>query len=179
MFNLFKKKDQNQPKPHYDPTNMKVTDLRIGFLFDYDLKTWEVMDEFEYDWGDNFFTYEYKITSGAETLYMRVEEDDQVYCIFTQKMSFGKLGDVAQQFKVQQQAPSSIHFEGISFYLERENPGFFRSTQDEDSVEMVQWDYLDDTGKRMLIIHQWDTQDFELSLGIVETANVISNILPR
>lgn len=179
MFNLFKKKDQNPPKPHYDPTNMKVTDLRVGYLFDYDLKTWEVIDEFEYDWGDNFFTYEYKINSGTETLYMRVEEDDQVYCIFTQKMPFGKLGEAAQYFKTHQQAPSSIRFEGIDFYLERENPGFFRSTQDEDSVEVIQWDYLDDSGKRILVIHQWDEQDFELSAGIIEPASAVSNILPR
>jgi hypothetical protein len=176
MFNLFKKKDQ---KSHYDPTNIKVTDLRIGFLFDYDLKTWEVIDEFEYDWGDNFFTYEYKIVSGSETLYMRVEEDDQIYCIFTRKVPFGKLGEAAQYFKERQTAPSSIIFENTEFYLERENPGFFRSTQDEDSVEMIQWDYLDDSGKRMLIVHQWDEQDFEVSIGTVETASAISNILPR
>ncbi|MCS6968840.1 MAG: DUF4178 domain-containing protein [Cytophagales bacterium] len=179
MFSFFKKKDPQPPKPHYDPTNIKVTDLRIGFVFDYDMKTWEVIDEFEYDWGDQLFTYEYKITSGTETLYMRVEERDKLYCIFTQKLPFGKLGQAAQFFKERQTGPSTIDFEGTTFYLDREKPGFFRSTQDEDSIEVIQWDYLDDTGKYILVIHQWDEQDFELSVGVVEPVSVVSNILPR
>ena len=68
FLDIFKKKNQEEQQPHYDPTNIKVIDIRKGWLFDYDYKTWEVMEEFEYDWSDNIFTYEYKIQSGTEIL---------------------------------------------------------------------------------------------------------------
>ena len=58
--NLFSKKKEKA----YDPLNIKVTDLKKGFVFDYDLKTWEVQEVYQYDWGNNFFSYEYKIDCG-------------------------------------------------------------------------------------------------------------------
>ncbi|MFO7863967.1 MAG: hypothetical protein R6U85_08220 [Salinivirgaceae bacterium] len=47
LFDLFKSK-----KSDYDVTNMKITDLKKGFVFEYDLKTWLVDEEYKYDWGD-------------------------------------------------------------------------------------------------------------------------------
>ena len=39
IFDLFKKKEE---EPHYDPTDIKITDLEQGYLLDYDLETWTV-----------------------------------------------------------------------------------------------------------------------------------------
>ena len=60
MFNLFKKKQE----PTYDVTDLKITDLDVGFIFDYDLKSWVVREKYEYDWGGNNFSHEYKVDSG-------------------------------------------------------------------------------------------------------------------
>jgi hypothetical protein len=182
MFNFFnkdKKKDQ-KPQLHYDPTNIKVTDIRPGFLLDYDLKTWEVTDEFEYDWGDEYFTYEYKLVSGSETLYLHIEAADQVYCAFTVKLPFVKLGEeVANSLRSTEQPPARISYEGIEFFRDKESVGFFRSTADEDSVELTMWEYYDESGHQTLIVYQWDVDDFEASIGVVETDRAVSNILPR
>jgi Domain of unknown function (DUF4178) len=182
MFNFFNKDKKKDKKPelHYDPTNIKVSDVRRGFLLDYDLRTWEVTDEFEYDWGDNFFTYEYKLVSGTDTLYMHIEEADQVYCAFTVKLPFVKLGDaVAAALRSSGQPPAKILHEGVEYFRDKESVGFFRSTADEDSVEMTMWEYYDETGNQTLIIFQWDVDDFEASIGIIETDRAVSNILPR
>ena len=77
-FGFFKKKNKDKG-PHYDPTNIKVTDIRKGFIFDYNQKSWEAVEEYEYDWGNNDFTYEFKIVSEDETAYLHIEEDDDRY----------------------------------------------------------------------------------------------------
>ena len=46
---FFNKKEE----PSYDSTNIRVQDLNVGFVFDYDMSTWEVQAAYEYDWGDN------------------------------------------------------------------------------------------------------------------------------
>ena len=47
LFDKFKKKKE----PKYDPSNIKVTDIAQGFVFEYNMSTWEVKNEYEYDWG--------------------------------------------------------------------------------------------------------------------------------
>ena len=51
LFDRFKKKEE----PHYDPSNLQIKDLRVGFMFDYDMKTWAIKEEYEYDWGRQLF----------------------------------------------------------------------------------------------------------------------------
>ena len=44
-FGFFKKKKKEEP--HYDPTNITIRDLRLGYVFDYELQTFEVVGEYE------------------------------------------------------------------------------------------------------------------------------------
>ena len=67
IFDLFKKKEK---APKYDVTNLKVTDLDQGFIFDYDMKSWVVKEVYEYDWGSNNFSHEYKVDSGDEVAFL-------------------------------------------------------------------------------------------------------------
>ena len=180
IFDFFNKKKDEEQQPHYDPTNIKVIDLRKGWLLDYEGKTWEVIEEFEFDWGDNFFTYEYKLQSGDEVCYLRLDESDKLYCVFTRKIKFAKLGEKVEQHLLDyHKPPAEIVYEGTTYYRESENPGYFRNMEDEDSVELITWDYFDEAGKKVILIDQWEETDFEASVGTVEEESVISNILPR
>jgi hypothetical protein len=181
MFNFFKKKTETQPALHYDPTSIKVIDIRKGFLFDYDFKTWEVTDEYEYDWGNNRFSYEFKITSGDENLYLRVEEGQKTVCYLTQKLRFSKLGENVENYlKENEKPPRELIYEGVRYIKERESPGYFRNTEDnpEDSAEMLSWEYIDDSETKVLIIDQWEEEEFEALIGIIVPETAISNILP-
>ncbi len=182
MFNFFNKDKKTAKKAelHYDPTNIKVSDVRPGFLLDYNFKTWEVTDEFEYDWGDEYFTYEYKLVAGTDTVYMHLEQADQLYCAFTIKVPFVKLGEgVLESLRKTEQPPAKMSYEGIEFFRDKESVGFFRSTADEDSVELTMWEYYDESGAQTLLIFQWDVDDFEAAIGVLETDRAVSNILPR
>jgi len=179
LFDLFKKKDK---KESYDPTNIRVTDLDKGFVLEYDLKTWVVDAVFEYDWGDNYFSREYKLDSGDDSLFLHVEEDDELYLTVTRKIKVTMIEeDLPEYIEKNEKAPKKIHYKNKTFYLDgNENPGYFRdlSDQQKDWVELISWDYYDEDDKEYINVEQWGEREFEASAGHAIREFEISNILP-
>ena len=175
IFDLFKKKE-----PHYDSTNIRVQDLDVGFVFEYDLSTWEVQAIYEYDWGDNYFTREFKVSNGSITRYLGIEEDDELEIALTQKVKVRALGDTLMETLMgRQQPPKEITYEGVTYYLENEAAGYFHDIGKGDNWEEFRsWDFEDNTGEKVLTIEQWDEKEFEASVGITLKEFEISNILP-
>lgn len=176
VFGFFKKKKESD----YDPLNITVKDLRKGFIFEYDLRQWEVIGESTYDWGDNFFSKEYKITDGKDTFFMSVEEDDEVEVVLYEKVKVGRLeGDVAGEIIKNQMPPAEIHYNGMVFRRENESPGYYK---DEDAgtdwIEFINWQYYDEGEKHVLSIEQWEEKEFEASFGTIIREFEITNVLP-
>jgi hypothetical protein len=179
-FGFFKKKKKEEEEQlHYDPTNIGVMDIRKGWVFEYDLKTWEVTEEYEYDWGDNYFTYEFKIVSAEDTRFFSVEKDDEITCQVVKKINFGKLPEEVEKKLVEEgKPPRSIVVDGQTFFRESERPGYFRNIDSDNWDEFISWDYYDENEKFVLNIEQWGESEFEASLGVVEEERAFSNILP-
>ena len=177
-FGFFKKKNKDKG-PHYDPTNIRVMDIRKGFIFDYDDKTWEAVEEYEYDWGNNDFTYEFKIEAPDETSYLYVEEDDEVECLILKKLPIQRLDDsVIAKIKKKGKPPKQIEFDGVVYYRDEENPGYFRNIDSKNWSEFISWSYYDDSDTKVLNIEQWGDDSFEASIGLSVPERAISNILP-
>ncbi len=178
-FGFFKKKKKDEG-PHYDPLNIKVWDIRKGFLLDYDLKSWEVKEEFEYDWGNEYFTYEYKLEAADETIFLYIEIDDEVVLTVSKKIPWGRLDEeVEESILEKQKPPKSIEMDGKTYYREGERPGFFKNVlSDADSEEFISWEYIDESEKFVLNIEQWEDNVFEASLGKYVEEREFSNILP-
>lgn len=167
-------------QPKYDSTNIRVTDLDVGFVFEYDLETWEVQACFEYDWGDNYFSQEFKIFNGKETRYLALEEDDEICLSISKKIKLRQLGEnVHSSLLNQQRPPASFEFEGRKYFFEKEAPGYYNEVAKGDEwIEMLSWDYEDERGEYVICIEQWDESEFEASAGKVVKEFEISNILP-
>lgn len=177
----FMKKDKG---PDYDPTNLKVTDLNKGFVFEYDMKTWVVQEAYEYDWGSNYFTRELKINDGSDTRYLSVDADDEIELVISQKIKMGTIDeDIMEAVKEKERPPKKIHYKGTTFYRDEESPGYFRNMEDDaepdDSwSELIAWDYYDEDDHLTITIEQWGEKEFEASFGQVIKTHEISNILP-
>jgi len=177
VFNLFKKKKE----PEYDITNLKITDLDVGFVFDYDLKSWIVREKYEYDWGSNNFSYEFKIDSGDDVAFLSLEDDGQINLGLFRPIKIRKIDeDVADEIVKNEKAPRQLHYEGQTFYLDADSAGYFRDCgkPSEDWEEVISFEYLDDEETQILSITQWDDETFEASIGIVLQSHEISNLLP-
>ncbi len=180
FFRRKKKKDEDE-RPDYDVTNLKVTDLRAGFTLDYDFKTWLVKEEYEYDWGDYNFSYEYKLISDDDHVFLSVEDEDELSLTLSRKIKTGKLPKrIFHAIEESGKPPREIEYDGKTFYYESESPGFFRDTAKrsrDQSEEFVAWDYYDESEEFVLTIEQWDDEEFEASLGKIIEEDEISNLL--
>ncbi|MCW3787522.1 DUF4178 domain-containing protein [Plebeiibacterium sediminum] len=175
IFDIFKNKE-----PHYDSTNIQVKDLDVGFVFEYDLSTWEVQAIYEYDWGDNYFTREFKISDGSKTRFLSIEEDDELELSITKKIKIRVLDEnLTEILHEQQKPPKKISYEGVTYYMENEAPGYFHDIAKGDTWEEFRsWDFEDEEGVNILCIEQWDEKEFEASIGKTIKEFEISNILP-
>ncbi|MCH2042718.1 MAG: DUF4178 domain-containing protein [Saprospiraceae bacterium] len=180
MFGFFRKKKKEEP--HYDPVSIKIEDLRKGWFFDYKYKTWEAKEEYEYDWGNSNFSYEFMIISqDNEKLFLSVEQDDGLNLTVTEKLRFSKLDqadEIADAITTLGRPPRQVEINGILFYRESENPGYFRNIDKEDSEEFIVWEYWDDSEEHVLNIEQWGDESFEVSIGIAVPEHAFTNILP-
>lgn len=177
IFDRFKKKE-----PKYDATNIRVSDLDKNFVFDYDLSTWIVKGVYKYDWGDNYFTREFKIENDKDTFFLNLEEDDELVLSISKKVRLVSVGDDLPDHIVRhQKPPSKIEYEGIIYLLENENSGYFNDPEkDKDNwIELISWDYIDKSGEFVLCIEQWDEREFEASVGKIVKEFEISNIYPH
>ncbi|MBI9057734.1 DUF4178 domain-containing protein [Labilibaculum sp. DW002] len=176
LADFFKRK-----QPKYDSTNIRVTDLDVGFVFEYDLESWEVQASYEYDWGDNYFSKEYKINNGTRTLYLAVEDDDEISLSISDKIKVRELGEnVLNDLMNLQKAPTTLIYKDTKYFFEKESPGYFNDTaRGEEWVEFISWDFEDESGENIITIEQWDEKEFEASAGKAIKEFEISNILPK
>ncbi len=175
LFDRFKK-----DKTNYDVTNMKVTDLDQGFIFEYDLKTWEVVEVYKYDWGDNEFSFEYKISCENETRFLSVEDDDELFLVISNKENVRKINEDLPELLADEKPPKKITYNDKEFFLDEESPGYFCNlTRDKKNwIEFICWTYIDSAEKEVVEIEQWGEKEFEASAGIVIKPFEISNIIP-
>lgn len=177
FFDRFSKKKQ----PHYDSTYITVKDLDVGFVFDYNLTTWEVKAIYEYDWGDNYFTREFKIDNGSDILFLSIEEDDELIISVSNKVKVHKLGDSLQQDIIARGKPANkITFEGREYSLVKEAPGYFHDITGNPNnwIEFISWDFEDDSEAYTITVEQWGEKEFEATAGKYVKEFEISNILP-
>ncbi len=178
MFNLFKKKKE---EPSYDVTDLKITDLDVGFIFDYDLKSWVVREKYEYDWGSNNFSHEYKVDSGDDVAFLSVEDDGNLNLSLVRSIKIRKIDeDVADEIVRNEKAPRMLHYDGDTYHLDSDSAGYFRDCgkKTEDWEELMAFEYYTEDEDKVLSITQWDEQTFEASAGVTLEPHQISNIIP-
>ena len=175
VLGLFKKKE-----PDYDPTNLSVRDLKPGFVFEYDLRNWQVVESNTYDWGNDFFSKEHKITDGRQTLYLGVEEDDELELCLMEKLPVRRIDvDLSEEVSKNDSLPRLIQVDDETFVLEEEAPGYLSRGEDSDWVEFISWDYYSKKDEdRLLTIEQFGEREFEASIGNVIESYEISGINP-
>lgn len=178
MFDFFRKKKK---EPDYDVTNLSLRDLDFGFVFDYDMKSWVVKEVYEYDWGDNNFTKEYKVDSGDEVAFLSVDDDAELTITITKQIKIRKIEeDLTEEIVKTEKAPGKIHYEGDTYYLDSDSAGYFRDCgkETEDWEELFSWEYYDENEDKIISITQWDERTFDAYAGVFLEPYKFSNILP-
>jgi hypothetical protein len=176
IFDRFKKDKNQGPDPI---TGLSLSRIKPGYLFDYDLKTWEVTGYNVYDWGDGDTSQEWQIKNESETWYLERERDDEDDWSLNRKISFGRLGaHVKAHILEHEDPPDEIVFEGTTYYLEETSGGHFLKNGQGLGQPLLRWSYEDDEGETYLGIEQWGEEEFEASIGRRVEEYQFTNILP-
>lgn len=177
MFDFFKKKKE---EPSYDVTNLSLKDLNVGFIFDYDMKSWVVKEVYEYDWGSNNYSKEYKVDSGDEVAFLSIEDDSELTITLTKSIKIRKIEeDVVDEILKTEKAPGKIHYESEIYYQHSDSAGYFRNCiKKTDWEELFSWEFYNENEDKIISITQWDERTFEAFAGIVLQPFHFSNIIP-
>ncbi|WP_373500474.1 DUF4178 domain-containing protein [Desulfococcus sp.] len=171
----------SEEKPSASVTDLTLADLQVGYVLDYDMKTWEVTAQHHYDWGDGgTLSHEWQMKSHDDTLYLEKASDDEVEWCVCRPIPFSRLGArVRNHIQEHEDPPDEIEFEGTTYHLDEFGGGKFFRNGKGPGREFLVWDYEDDAGERFLSIEQWDEDDFEVFVGIFVEEYQFTNILPR
>lgn len=174
---FFRKKDD---KLEMDPLkDLILSNLDVGYLVDYDLKTWKVEACHYSDWGAGDITREWQLKSYDETIYLEKESDDEDSWCVTWKIPIGRLGShITDHIISHDDPPDRITFEGKVYHLEESGGGHFYPNSRGPRQEFLKWDYEDESGESYLSIIQWGEKDFEATLGKPVEEYQFANILP-
>jgi hypothetical protein len=173
---LFKKEKPEGPDPI---SGLKLSKLKVGYMVDYDLKTWEVTAHSKYDWGDGDITDEWQLRSGDDVVYLEREFDDEDDWSLNRKIPFGSLAPgIRDHLREHDDPPQEIHFEGTTYHLEDMAGGHFLSGGSGPGRPLLRWGYEDDSGEKYLGIEQWGEDEFEATVGVPVEEYQFTNILP-
>lgn len=174
MFGWFKKKKGEDENRYLDdPTNYRINKMRKGGFVDYDLKTWEVKEVYEYDWGNNFFADEFLLTTGNESIYLYVEEDGDYDCSISWKINLNEIinasdidTDLVDYILDKETPPRKIHYKNETYFKEGgESMGYFRSVNEKEWSEFVSWIFYNQEKTKFINITQWGEEDFDAVQG--------------
>ncbi len=176
-FSWFKKKKE-ETKRLYDPTQVTVRDLIKGAFVDYELETWEVRAVFEYDWGDNFFSDEFQLSIADDTIFLSVEDDDELFLSVTRKIVIQDIEeDVVSVILKKEVPPMKVNYQGETYFRKSESMGHYRNVETDSWAELISWTYFDRNQEKILSIEQWGEEDFEASSGLVVSEYDFSSII--
>ena len=173
MFNFFKKKQQPVP------TSLELQDMQRGYLFDYDMRTWQVLAVHDYVYGKHHKAREWEIEHSNERCFLQRSSDDEVSWCWGTKINLTAITpDVRKSIIDSEDPPSKVTLQGQQYHLEESGTGLFYREQGKEAAEFIYWELIDAQDKHFITIEQWDECDFTASLAEQVERWQFSNILP-
>ncbi len=171
MFNFFKKKPT--------PASLALHDMQRGYLFDYDMRTWQVLAVHDYVYGKHHQAREWEIEHGNERCFLQRSCDDEVSWCWGTKIALAALTpDVRRSILDTEDPPRIVTWQGQQYHLEESGTGLFYREQGKEAEEFIYWELIDTQDKRFITIEQWDESDFTASYATYVERWQFSNVLP-
>lgn len=165
----------------FDPTHITIENLGTGFLVDYGLKTWQVVNQIQFDWADGTSEREYKLLSDNEILYLTVRREGAMLdCrIGSAVNAYAIDSRLDEMIQREGNPPNIIRYADFTLYREHKLNGLlFNEAQGNRPVRVVVWDYLDHTRTYHLRIELDEFRKFFAVFSKKVSEREFSEILP-
>lgn len=171
----------------FDPlADLALENMKLGYLVDYDMKTWEVTARHCYDWGEGRASQEWELRGADEVMYLERQGDDDAEWFVSRKVRVADITpDVRPSIAETDDPPQRVTYEGVPYELESDRAGYFHrntprlSEAKGQGQQLITWSFIDATGQRFLTLEQWGEREFEAAAGSAAEEFQFSHILPR
>ena len=149
--------DKKEPEGRLE---VNMSNLRVGDLVEYDLKTWEAakVNSYEFD-GD--ITKEFVLKnlkdSDDDDLYIEKSEDGWMVGI---SIPIAKLDPNLKIILDEKgEPPSKFHYKGTTYHLDEEGTGYL------EGKRFDYWDFIDEEDEKSIGISSWPNAGFECTVS--------------
>lgn len=168
--------------PEADPMRLSIVNLKAGYLVDFDLTTWETVQEWQYDWDNGNSGKEFRLVNEKETLhlYMR-NEGTQLHTILTRKVNIFSIDrELEEEIQINSRPPSVLNYQDIDYFRENTKTGWRHELTAKTSAnKLTVWEYFDETMTFFMRIEQIENQTYKATVGEVVSPFEFSNVLPK
>ncbi|NME67062.1 DUF4178 domain-containing protein [Flammeovirga aprica] len=167
---------------NYDPTSIGINDIQLGYLIDYNLKTYQVVEH--YQLSSNNETEEEKLVllSGINELVL-FKYFDQVNLKIrvTEKVNIYSIDEgLDTEILLKQQPKAILTVNGKRYYRDANHTGSFYSfTENKVTHKYSRWEYYDESRVEYLTIEQIGAKNFHAYIGKLVHETDFSDILPK
>ncbi len=167
---------QNEDEPTYQEYSLST--MKVGFLVDYDLKTWQVTGRGSYDY-DGYTTEEWELQAEGQVRFLECAiEDGQAYWTWTQAIGIDEIeGDMAAAIIAAGDPPEVVRLAGDEYVGSTSAAGLYRKDGSAAEREFVSWSFAGKEDK-VLFISQWGERDFAAYAGCYVEEYQFTDILP-
>ncbi len=170
------RQSEAEDEPAYKEYSLST--MRVGFLVDYDLRTWQVTGRGSYDY-DGYTTEEWELQADGQVCFLeRALEDGQAYWTLTRAIGIGEIeGDIAAAIIANGDPPDAVQFAGDEYVGSASEAGLYRKEGVDAEREFVNWSFEGAEGQ-VLFISQWGERDFAAYAGMEVEEYQFTDILP-
>lgn len=168
-------------KINYDPANLSVENLQVGYLLDYDYKTWRVASEQQFDWENGTSEKGFCLVSDLDrrNIYLR-KESGHLEVIETKDISIHAIdSNLEKELMASIRPLNVVTYNGLPYYRENGRTGWsFHLPQEDNGKKIKVWEYMNEQRDRVIRLEQYGENQFHTSIGSVVSFLKFSEILP-
>ena len=170
---------EKQPREQHtkvNPTNITLQNLNMGAVLNYDLKSWEVVYEAQYDWTNGQTDKLYRLIpedGGSMLLYVR-QDMGVIEPWLEEKLQGGSQAAFSKLDPAT--APEELRFGDQTYWKQSFLTGKVFSSDNNEAVQVKQWFYM--ATNQSLRIVQFDGNSISVFVGKKKEEYEFINILP-
>lgn len=170
-----------EPRPlliTYDAANLTPENLQPGYLFEFDLKTWQVVGRKQLDWLPDGSELMIQAISGGDSGLLFLRRGYPT--LFARRLSVHLLNSgLEDQLARYDKPPATLQFQEQMFYREQPLNGYlFDLHGTEQCLHFRSWDYCDLKREQWLRIMICAQKEIKVFTGRTISPYEISDILP-
>ena len=172
---LFGSKAQEEaPDPLAD---LVLAKLKVGYLVDYDMQTWQVTGYARYTFsGQDDPVEEWELTAADQQRYLELA--DGAWSL-SRKIAIDDIsGDVRKHILDHDDPPKRVVFDSTEFRLDASYAGQMVANGSGPGADVIRWEFVDGPETTFVGIEQWSETEFAAAAGFVVEDDQFSHILP-